>query len=682
MYLIYLKKALSVLLSFVVVFTQPLSVVVADELPPDTTQTQEVVISPLADPQPETSTPTPAPSTVDNSANATDTVESTATTGDNTLATPTPTPTPADQQEPEESPTVQTADTLPLEDATQQATDSAVQTGDAIAITAVENSVNTASVNSSVQNQTYNSQGAQTGDIQVTVDAPPPPDAPSAQTESSASGQTVAQIENSAVIQNIITSLADTGNNTVENASSASILTGDAYSVVMVTNNVSTTLIDSVVNIFTINIFGDMSGNILLPDGAISQSTCCEGSVGIGNNASVDNTVTALTNTGGNSSTSSGSAEIITGNAISVVNIANIINATLLNTTTHYLFINIFGTWNGNFLGWDTLGEATGGASLVFQSLSSSADNPNGCDTCYQTVMVQNNATVSNVITSTANTGGNTLSADTASITSGNAFSAVSIVNLINTTLIRSVGYFGFINVFGTLTGDIGGEDRFAASTPPDPDSTPTDTTDQGHSDDSDDSENGGPRESGGQLTVTQSNNVGEYVLPGDTVTFFVDIGNPGSGRVYDTELYIGLLKDGVDLGGVQYHLGTVKPFGTLRVSTGLVLSNIAQPGIYTARAVVTGHVGPNNDSVRAFSDSLVSIAGFLASIPQALVPPTHAAQQGDTLGAASVLSRTAIEDILKKLLLLLALTSLTIQSVRKRRDITWAFYRLRMMLF
>ncbi len=188
-------------------------------------------------------------------------------------------------------------------------------------------------------------------------------------------------------------------------------------------------------------------------------------------------------------------------------------------------------------------------------------------------------------------------------ITTGNAVSAVSLTNLVNTVLYRTTAFFGFINIFGTWNGNVGDAASLAAASsdpPADPEIAQASMV----------STNAGAQDSGGQLSVTNSNNVGAFVNPGDTVTFFVNIKNPGTGHVYNASLYLHLLKDGKDVGGQTFPLGTIDPGHGYNVTTGFVLSKMTPGGVYTARAMVSGNVGPSNDSISSFSDSAFIVSG------------------------------------------------------------------------
>ncbi len=594
--------------------------------------------------------PTPASTTVDNTATVSNTSSTTSNTGTNSVnptptpssspdpsVSPSPTPDPSSTPAPSPDPSVSpspTPDPSPGINATnsaaitnngssatitgdnaitatgsgQTATDSAsinssqnssantsVNTGNAVSTTAADNTVNTTSVNSQVVYQTINIFVTQNGDINLSD-----PFTIAANAVQSYPGEPVINVSattvnNYAYLSNDLVSFANTGNNVVNGATESAIInTGNAYSVVSLVNKVNFTVVNSEVHVITINLFGQLNGNIILPD--LNQSSNCANcgvNLNVNNNATVNNNVDSTAVTGQNTAT--GSASINTGNATSAVNALNIVNTNLVGVNAQVLYINDYGNWNGNFIGWGNIDPKTGGASLVFYSLG--PNNTSLCASCSAQTNVNNTAVVNNNISSFANTGGNSLFGN-GFIYTGNAYSAISLINFINSTFINSVGFFGFINIFGNWTGNIGGASEFAAQNQNQNNTVNTASTDSQ------------TQQSGGMLSVTQTNNTGSFVKPGDTVTFFIDVRNTGTGTVYGANLDLYLMRNGISAGGAAYNLGDIPAGQGVKVSTGIVLSPNTPAGIYTARALAYGKVGPNNATVTAFGDSYFTVLG------------------------------------------------------------------------
>lgn len=241
-------------------------------------------------------------------------------------------------------------------------------------------------------------------------------------------------------------------------------------------------------------------------------------------------------------------------------------------------------------------------------------------------------------------------------------------MNFINTNFINSFGFFGFINIFGNWNGNIGGASEFAALNTPNPDTTVNVSNDSSNNNGSSDT----AQEQGGQLSVGNTNNVGLYVLPGDTVTFFLTVKNTGTGKVYSTTLNLTLIHNGQSLGTASFALGDIPGGKGVKVTTGIVLPKNTPPGYYTAVAESTGNVGPNNSSVSASSDSNFTVFGntivAAASYGNSNYPKT--AVLGST-NIKELTTKTASEDAFYlTLIVLLTLAYVSIKIVRKREYI------------
>lgn len=556
-------------------------------------ETTEPTPTPTLEPE-QTPNPTPtltstsAPMSASNSATVTNDVTSNGNTGGNlvTIATP--------------SAEVGLQDTGATEENNNSTnpSDSSIETGDAVSVSTTENSVNSTSVNSEVLYQTINIYAEQIGDLDFAI----PFNIANEALLKDQKTDPVINIalfanNNYAYLENNISSSANTGINSANGVSI--ITTGDAISATSLLNKVNFTVVGSKIHIITINIFGKLNGNIILPDIYTSQHcTTCEVSISSNNSASVINNVTSTANSGENSIEATTNGEITTGNANSTVNVVNLVNNNYYGVTLKELYINLFGSWSGSFLGWSD-SNFNQGASLT-------------CDTCVKDVNVNNQAMVVNNVLSIANSGGNSINGNGEIIT-GNAYSAVSIINLINSTFINSIGFFGFVNIFGDWIGNIGGEKEFIIPDSEDSD-TNNDNTNGNNSSNGQgvekksDSDNKEVREDGGLLEVTQSNNVGSYVLQGDTVTFFVNVKNSGSGKVYETKLKLYLLKNSEVVGGTVFDLGAIGAKKTVKLSTGFVLSKTAPTGEYIAVALAEGVAGEENNAVSAHAESTFKI--------------------------------------------------------------------------
>lgn len=625
------KKILIIL--FILIFITRLTIptiILADTTPtdtptptPDTTTTATNTPTPTDSPTP-TNTPTPTPTQT-----PTDTTTPTPTPGTTSLST-TPTDTPTNTPTPTPTDTATTTTNTPTPDTTTQPApcDSSVascvsntNTGNATSTTTAENTVNTTSINSVSVNQTINLFLPQDGNIDLSN---PANIAANIVSSSNQDGQVfnISITNNNAYVDTNIISIANTGDNTASGSGEFAINTGNATSLVALVNKINVTLVNSEIHYITINIFGNLNGNIILPTLSPTQNcTNCgaTNSATLTNQATVTNTTDATANTGSNTIDATGSSTISTGNATTAINLVNIINELLFGISFNYLFINDFGMWNGNFLGWGDIPATSGGTSLTTASAMPNGDIST-CSNCTTYTNVSNTATVNNTVSSTANTGGNTITTQGKGIiVTGDARSIISLINLINSTFINTKGFFAFINIFGTWNGSIGDASKFITPTP-----TPSEQT----------SSSPATKEDGGQLSVEGSNNTGPYVLPGDTITFFVTVHNPGTGKVYGAKVHLGVMKNGKEGGGADYDIGDIDAGKNVKITTGLVLSPRVPGGNYVARATATGTTGQNDTPLTAFADSNFTV--YTSIVTTRTGTNTHQKVTKEVLGAHS----------------------------------------------
>lgn len=679
----------------------PASLVFAEEITPTPTVTEtptpqpeepeSEVVTPTPTGTPtvtptETPTPTPTETTQVNDGEVDNDISSVANTGENSSIQGT------------ESAELTDESSIASESGGESSTSgtggpSTIDTGDAVSIVDGENEVNTNSVNSKIVRHTINLFVNENGDIDLTD---PFEIAKNIVVEEENIDSVVnvmaTNSENYAVLSNDVVSIANTGSNTVEGSMEAAIYTGDSYSLVTLLNQVNFTIVGSTIHIVTINIFGELTGNIILPEfSSLGSCSDCGMSIATENEAEVVNNINSESNTGDNSIDASGDSEIETGISQSAVNVNNMINTNIIGMLLWNLTINVFGEWDGDFLGWgDIFSKILGGNGLALNYASENGEG--GCSSCVGDVSSYNSAQVTNNINSSSNTGGNNINnSNNGSIRTGNAYSVVNLSNFINSNFINSTAFFGFINIFGKWSGNIGGASKFAVNEPiggTNNEGAHTNTVSANSKEDS-------VRENGGLLSVTNTNNVGEYVNPGDTVTFFMDVTNTGLGKVYDTKLYLYLVNaQGQNVGGTVFDLKELGAGKKMKVSTGLVLANTTPGGYYTAVAVAQGVTGPDNTAVQgeALSNFLISGGGSTALLSDS--DSSEVSQDKPTvLGVNNVDDKTGRtrDTLLLYLLLGLVTTYVGIRVMKKRDQLSLLFvpnssfrkrlYTLRMFL-
>ena len=305
---------------------------------------------------------------------------------------------------------------------------------------------------------------------------------------------------NDADVENNMTLIADSGDNQADSntAGNSTITTGDANvsanALTFANNNLAGNVVYAVVNIF-----GDLIGDILLPDGSILG--CCGQDAKVVNSgnadgsdnnltfsqttnedisqfnlADIDNNLILSAETGDNSTSSNtnGDNSITTGDSSIVASVVNFANMNIAGGNWWLVLVNEGGRWIGKILGapdgsdmyasqgidiyYDDNGEIlvtnTGNGSNSTNNLNINQENNTE-------VNQENNAHIVNNLNLSANTGGNSASRNVGgdnSITTGDASVIANIVNFVNNNIIGNGKLLvTAINVFGSWIGDFVG---------------------------------------------------------------------------------------------------------------------------------------------------------------------------------------------------------------------------------
>lgn len=268
-------------------------------------------------------------------------------------------------------------------------------------------------------------------------------------------------LNNYSTTTNTVTVSANTGGNHAS-GSDVAIITGDAYAATNVTNVTNTNIIDANYLVLSFSNFGDLLGDIVLPNKSLLEklfrytSGVSSLAYQADNQATIENHVTTAANTGGNvaSSTASTSGGYIdTGSATTYTNVYNQVNTNVINDDSFVMLFRIHGDWNGSVFGlpdnlsWfatpggiaitNTGGQTTPATSGI------SADIVNATD-------IENNVSVE------ANTGGNTTSGSGLSyIETGDAYAATNITNIANTNILGRNWSLLIFDIFGDWMGNL-----------------------------------------------------------------------------------------------------------------------------------------------------------------------------------------------------------------------------------
>jgi hypothetical protein len=293
---------------------------------------------------------------------------------------------------------------------------------------------------------------------------------------------------NNGEIDNNIALDADSGNATVANNTSAGDATsGSADAVANVVNMINSAVSGGQSFLGVINIFGNLTGNILVPQQLLSSllaSNAPSATLNTAditnanilnqfnnqNNQTINNNIATTANSGNATvadNTTAGNAT--TGAANTNVTIFNLTGQQVVGANSMLVFVNVLGKWVGlimNAPAGSTAAELGGG---ITQDTNSSTD-----------ANTTNNDTINNNIDVNSQSGNATVAQNTTAgnATSGDANSGVNLLNITNSQMNLS-GWFGvlFINVFGTWIGNFGTYDSSATTPPADSGSTTSSTT-------------------------------------------------------------------------------------------------------------------------------------------------------------------------------------------------------------
>lgn len=289
---------------------------------------------------------------------------------------------------------------------------------------------------------------------------------------------------NGAAINNNINLAADSGNATVsDNTSGGNATSGDADSIANVVNSIDSAISAGDSFIGTININGDLNGNILIPSDFVNElladnvptvtltgpSSLNSADTTVNNNTTVTNTNNQGINNSVTADASSGDATVsdntsaggaTSGNATTSITAFNLTGTQVIGANDLLVFVNVAG---GNWVGLILNAPAGSTAAELGGGITSSGPNStNSTDSTINNNASLNNITndqINNNIDTTAKSGNATVSYNTSggNATSGNADNAVNLLNVENSSLSLS-GWFGilFINVFGTWNGNLG----------------------------------------------------------------------------------------------------------------------------------------------------------------------------------------------------------------------------------
>jgi hypothetical protein len=268
-------------------------------------------------------------------------------------------------------------------------------------------------------------------------------------------------IDNNVMVQ------ANTGSNTASSTGDASIQTGNAYANANVVNVANTNFVDSNYVMMVLNNYGNLNGDIVLPNAAFfahflaqAHATSNSGtsvlSLDNNNQGQVTSTVTTTAATGNNSATTTNSdgTTIQTGNSVSGSTVVNQVNQNVVGGGNAVAIVfHVYGKWTGKTFNapeqimWN-------GTPVSIQFFSDPAA-VNAATDNLMNISSDNTATVNNNVSVNAGTGNNNAAGSGAGIQTGNAYANANILNIVNSNIIGKNWINAIINIFGDWNGNI-----------------------------------------------------------------------------------------------------------------------------------------------------------------------------------------------------------------------------------
>jgi hypothetical protein len=265
-------------------------------------------------------------------------------------------------------------------------------------------------------------------------------------------------LSNQVAIENNISVEANTGNNSASGGVVA-VFSGDAYATANVTNVANTNIIDANYLVLTFSNFGDLIGDIIFPGKQLlnrlftgNSSNNAVASSTIENQANVENKINVSANTGDNDSIGSSSV-IQTGDAVSYSSVYNQINTNVIDGDSFTILFRVHGDWAGEIFGLpEGLSfENTDIGLIISNTTSQSTPATNNLST-----NINNDSTIFNNISVSANTGSNSVSGnDLGYVYTGDAYAAANVTNIANTNILGRNWSLLIFDIFGDWQGNI-----------------------------------------------------------------------------------------------------------------------------------------------------------------------------------------------------------------------------------
>jgi len=487
-----------------------------------------------------------------------------------------------------------------------------INTGDTEAGSNTENVVNT-NLTGTGSFESITITGEHEGDIVIESNGP--------QTEFSGevSNELSGDVKNDVAVDAISGENAASGNN-----GDVSITTGNAAASANIFNLVNFNVTGSGWQVFMVNIFGELIGNIVIDPAFYEQVQNGTGSYRLvivenESTAYVVNNISVTANSGGNvASGNNGDVKIETGEAQSVSKVLDMINTNIYGENFFFLIVNNLGQWVGKVVELDcTTSDCPADPSTVYSYGRIGECNGD----CPSYLFVNNNseANVENNVFVSANTGDNSANGNNGNvlIKTGNAYASVRIIDIINSNITGRNFFFGMINNFGSWFGNL----VFGACGGPD------------DGDDEEEEEEIIIPSEGPELVIVKENTSEGALAGGNTLTFKISVKNYGKAMARNVTLFDKLYDPNkTELTNQSWYLGEILPGEEVIVEYTIFLSKEAPLGLYENKAHANGKDLGDRDVESGEASSVFTVIG--GGVVIATGGPEQLSASSDVLGA------------------------------------------------
>lgn len=295
---------------------------------------------------------------------------------------------------------------------------------------------------------------------------------------------------NQAVVNNELNVNGVSGNNDVEkNDGGADVVTGRIQILANIMNFINANFSGEKWQFIMVNVFGNLTGDIILPDTQQFLGADGEGSVSASNqnahdsssnnqsassfeqtnivnenNVELNNSVNANGVTGNNNQLGNDddSHTVNSGKTDVASQILNYLNFNITGNNWVFLVVNVFGKWMGQIVGYagnDPINAPDNGTFTALSVGSGSSDENANYDNVESNTDVtnNNNAVVNNTINAQGVSGQNDVNQNdgSTSITTGWVEIDANLLNIINTNITGRSWMVVFLNVFGDFFGNM-----------------------------------------------------------------------------------------------------------------------------------------------------------------------------------------------------------------------------------